>query len=162
MKRVLVFLLLIVMIFCMPACQGGTDTGDFKCTISIECSNILSNQSKLSPAKKEVLPQDGIILPEQEVQFSEGESVFDILQRVCKENKIHLESSWTPMYDSAYIEGINNIYEFDCGKLSGWMYSVNGVFPNYGCSRYEVKEGDRIEWRYTCDLGADVDGKRME
>ena len=62
------------------------------------------------------------------------------------------------MYNSAYIEGINNLYEFDCGELSGWMYKVNGWFPNYGCSRYQLKEGDVIEWVYTCDLGVDVGG----
>ncbi len=44
------------------------------------------------------------------------------------------------------------------GNLSGWMYSVNGWFPNYGCSRYALKDGDIVEWRYTCDLGYDVGG----
>ena len=57
-----------------------------------------------------------------------------------------------------YIEGIHNLYEFDCGDLSGWMYKVNGWFPNYGCSRYQLKQGDVIEWVYTCDLGKDVGG----
>ena len=37
----------------------------------------------------------------------------------CKANKIHMESSFTPVYNSAYIEGIHNLYEFDVGKLSG-------------------------------------------
>ncbi len=62
------------------------------------------------------------------------------------------------MYNSAYIEGINNLYEFDCGSLSGWMYKVNEWFPNYGCSRYELKNGDDVVWCYTCDLGYDVGG----
>ena len=56
--------------------------------------------------------KDGIILKKQKVQFKEGESVYDVLVKVCKENNIHMESSWTPMYNSAYIEGINNLYEF--------------------------------------------------
>ena len=72
-----------------------------------------------------------------------------------------MESKWTPMYNSYYIEGINQLYEFDCGDKSGWMYSVNGWYPNYGCSSYEVKDGDKIEWRYTCDLGSDVGDKYM-
>jgi hypothetical protein len=54
------------------------------------------------------------------------------------------------------IAGINNLYEFDVGELSGWMYKVNGWYPNYGCSRYQVKDGDLIEWNYTCDLGRDL------
>ena len=35
-------------------------------------------------------------------------------------------------------------------------YSVNGWFPNYGCSLYQLKDGDVVEWRYTCDLGEDL------
>ena len=88
--------------------------------------------------------------------FYEGESVYDVLGRVCKENGIHMEASWTPVYNSAYVEGIHNLYEFDCGALSGWMYAVDGWYPNYGCSRYQLKDGERVEWRYTCDLGRDV------
>ena len=99
---------------------------------------------------------DGIIFPATEVEFSESESVFDVLQRVCRDNAIHMESNWTPMYNSAYVEGINNLYEFDVGSLSGWMYNVNGWYPNYGCSRYQLKDGDVVEWRYTCDLGYDL------
>ena len=38
------------------------------------------------------------------------------------------------------------------------MYKVNGVFPNYGCSKYTLKNGDVVEWVYTCDLGRDVGG----
>ena len=145
----------------MPV-EPGTKKIDEKkketCTIMIECSTILQNMDELTPGKEEVVPEDGIILPVTEVEFSKGESVFDVLQRVCRENKIHMESSFTPLYNSAYIEGINNLYEFDCGSLSGWMYSVNGWYPNYGCSRYELEKGDVIEWHYTCDLGYDVGG----
>jgi hypothetical protein len=38
------------------------------------------------------------------------------------------------------------------------MYKVNGWFPNYGCSRYGLKDGDVICWVYTCDLGKDIGG----
>ena len=82
----------------------------------------------------------------------------DRLQREMKNSKIHMEFENTPMYNSAYIEGIGNLYEFDCGELSGWMYKVNDWFPNYGCSRYQLKQGDKVEWVYTCNLGIDVDG----
>ena len=75
---------------------------------------------------------------------------------VCRENKLHLEFSTTPVYGSAYIEGIGNLYEFDCGAESGWMYAVNGWFPNYGCSQYALQDGDTVTWVYTCELGRDV------
>lgn len=129
-----------------------------KCTISISCATVLDNMDMLDKSKKEIIPDDGWILKPVTVTFNEGESVFDVLKQACKDNKIHLEFSFTPIYNSAYIEGINNLYEFDCGSLSGWMYEVNDWFPNYGCSRYEVKNGDVIEWQYTCNLGEDVGG----
>ena len=130
----------------------------YTCTFSIECSTILNNLDQLDPDKLEMVPSGGVILSKTTVTFYEGESVFDVLQRVCKQKGIHLESSWTPIYNSAYIEGIHNLYEFDCGALSGWMYKVNGWYPNYGSSRYQLKDGDVVEWRYTCDLGNDIGG----
>ena len=130
----------------------------YTCTFSIECSTILNNLDMLEPGKLEMVPSNGVILATTSVTFYEGESVFDVLQRLCKEKGIHMEAEWTPIYNSAYIEGIHNLYEFDCGALSGWMYKVNGWYPNYGCSRYQLKDGDIVEWRYTCDLGNDVGG----
>nr|MCR4804402.1 DUF4430 domain-containing protein [Clostridia bacterium] len=121
------------------------------CTISIECSTILDNMDKLDPDKAELVPDGGVILAPTVVTFYEGESVFNVLQRTCKQNRIHMEFSNTPMYNSAYIEGIHNLYELDCGELSGWMYSVNGWYPNFGCSRYALQDSDVICWRYTCD-----------
>ncbi|MBQ8835530.1 MAG: DUF4430 domain-containing protein [Oscillospiraceae bacterium] len=131
------------------------------CTITIRCDTVLDNQNLLEEAKVPYVPADGVILPEITVEFTPGENVFDVLQRVCEAADIPLEYSWTPLYDSYYLEGICHLYEFDCGAESGWMYQVNGTFPNYGCSSYEVKPGDKIEWLYSCiglgaDLGADV------
>lgn len=129
------------------------------CTISVTCYTILDNMEKLNPDKTELVPKDGWILKPIEVTFYEGESVFNVLSRTLKQNKIHMEFENTPIYNSAYIEGIGNLYEFDCGDLSGWMYKVNDWFPNYGCSRYQLKDGDIIEWIYTCDLGHDIGGR---
>jgi hypothetical protein len=127
-------------------------------TLSVSAATILDNMDIFNEDKLEVLPADGIIYKAQKVTFYEGESVFDVLLREMKKNKIHMEFSMTPIYNSNYIEGINNLYEFDAGELSGWMYKVNGWFPNYGSSRYVLKDGDVVEWVYTCDLGRDVGG----
>ena len=128
------------------------------CTFSVSCASVLAQKDTLSASVKEVVPDDGVILPPLSLSFNEGESVFDVLARVCREQHIHMEYTNTPIYNSAYIEGIGNLYEFDCGAGSGWMYRVNGWFPNYGSSRYAVKDGDVIEWLYTCDLGRDIGG----
>ena len=144
-----------------PENQEVNTAKTYTCTFSIECSTILNNLDMLDPEKLEMVPSGGTILSATTVTFYEGESVFDVLQRLCRDKGIHMESSWTPIYNSAYIEGIHNLYEFDCGSLSGWMYRVNGWYPNYGCSRYQLKDGDTVEWRYTCDLGNDVGGKNL-
>ncbi|OQB12905.1 MAG: hypothetical protein BWY15_02054 [Firmicutes bacterium ADurb.Bin193] len=128
------------------------------CTLSVRCDTILQNMKWLDPAKAQLVPDDGVIFAPKAVTFYEGESVFNVLVREMKKNKIHMEFENTPIYNSAYIEGIHNLYEFDCGELSGWMYKVNGWFPNYGCSRYQLKDQDKIEWVYTCNLGVDVGG----
>ena len=131
---------------------------EYSCTIEVRCDKILDNLEKLSKGKKDLISADGVILDKKEVGFNKGENVFDILLRVLKESKIHMEFVKTPATDNVYIEGINNIYEFDCGELSGWMYKVNGKFPNYGCGKYYLEKGDTVEFIYTCDLGRDIGG----
>ena len=131
---------------------------ELTCTLSVRCDTILQNIDWLDSEKVNIIPKDGVIFAEKTVTFYEGESVFNVLVREMKRNKIHMEFENLPIYNSAYIEGIANLYEFDCGELSGWMYKVNDWFPNYGCSRYQLKSGDKIEWVYTCDLGKDVGG----
>ena len=130
--------------------------GPTTCTVSISCASLLDHISDLDAEKVELVPQDGWILAPVTVEFTEGQSAFEVLLNTVKANAIHMEYQATALYDTAYIEGIGGIYEFDCGALSGWMYRVNGWFPNYGSSRYGVQAGDAIEWVYSCDMGADV------
>lgn len=143
--------------------EAETTAKKLTCTITIRCDTILDNMDELDPAKAPYVPDDGVILREVTVEFTEGETVFDVLNRACKQYNIPLEYSWTPMYDSYYVEGINNLYEFDCGVESGWMYKVNGWFPNYGCSSYYLTGGESIVWCYTCKgLGEDIGAERWE
>ena len=107
-------------------------------------------------AVKPYIPADGVILAATEVKYTPGETVFDVLLRVTRDNGVQMEFREDALYSGAYIGGINYLYEFDGGPLSGWMYKVNEQFPNYGCGRYEVADGDVIVWLYTCDLGTDV------
>lgn len=133
-----------------------TEKNTSECTVLIECKTILNNYGKLKESKKEFVPIDGVILKETRIPFKNGETVFDVLKRVCAENGIQLESSFTPAFGNYYVEGIGQIYEKDCGTKSGWTYCVNSVFPNMGSSSYILKNGDKVEWHYTCDNGADV------
>lgn len=125
-----------------------TDTNnELTCTLSVRCDAAIGRAEE----KESIIPDSGIIYFGQAVAFTEGETVFDVLLREMKKNNIHLEFEKTPIYNSVYIEGIGNLYEFDCGERSGWKYKVNDQFLGVGCSQHKVKKGDTIEWVYTCD-----------
>ena len=139
--------------------QGSSDPGSYalSCTVTIRCDTVLSHMGDLTPGKESCVPSNGVILFSTRVQFSEGESVYDVLKRVCSYAGIPIQYSYTVAYGGYYIEGINNLCEFDCGPQSGWMYKVNGWFPNYGCMYYTLSDGDDIVWAYSCEgLGADI------
>ncbi len=118
------------------------------CSLTVDLSDVLKNLECLDESKRKLITEDGIIFSMENIEFTEGESVFDILKRELKKSGIPVEFSLTPVYNSVYIEGINNIYEFDCGERSGWKYSVNGTFPPVSCSDYKLNNGDKIKFVY--------------
>lgn len=130
---------------------------EYTCTLSVRCDTILNNINWLDSEKIKFVPKDGTIFAGRDVVFYEGESVFNVLVREMKRNKIHIEYEMSPIYETAYIKGIANIYEFDCGDLSGWLYKVNGQVPNVGCSLYYLNDGDVVELVYTCEMGKDLE-----
>lgn len=125
-------------------------------TITITCHTAVDNNMHLDPKWAGIVPASGIILPVTTFEIEENETVLSVLTRACEKYKIHMEYSGGTG-SGAYVEGINNLYEFDGGRWSGWMYCVNGWYPNYGCGVYFLKAGDVIEWNYTCDLGLDLE-----
>lgn len=122
-------------------------------TIAISCKTAINNGLNKKPGFSH-LPSNGVILQNMKVEFNEGDTVFDILVKITRKKGIHME--YRGSGSNTYIEGINNLYEFDGGSNSGWMYSVNGVYPNYGVGAYKVKSSDVIKFNYTCNLGADL------
>ena len=99
--------------------------------------------------------KDGIVYTGT-CSYYDGMTAFDLLRDTLQQEGIPVEFSKTPAYNSVYIEGIDNVYEFDFGELSGWLYSVNDVFLGYSSSEYILSPGDRVQFRYTCDMGKDV------
>lgn len=116
------------------------------CTISIDCQTILNNMKDLKENKKPYVPDNGYLFSGK-VEIKEGQTVMDVLLSLPGVNVVQT---------SGYVVSINNLKEKDCGRYSGWMYNVNGTYPNYGCAEYKVKNGDNIQWRYTCNLGNDL------
>ncbi len=138
------------------------------CTVRIECNTIYDNIGKMKSGKNAFLPASGVILSNVQVELTGGESVFDVIKKACEENVctdsckyceaggVQIEYTYTPAFNNYYIEGIHQIYEKDCGTQSGWMYSVNGTFPDVGSSSYTVSEGDVIVFAFTCNMGEDI------
>ena len=105
---------------------------------------------------KLTINKDYTIKPAQ-VPFTRGENVWDVLQREMDKRGLRYEYEFTAKYDSVYVQSIEGDGEFDHGRWSGWMYNVNNWYPNYGASKYILQPGDVIEWRYTTNLGTDLD-----
>ena len=164
MRRIVKIVILVLVLSMLVGC-GKTNTaqvadsngdGKLTCTLEVRCDMLLGKLDQLTKEKAALVPENGILLETVEVEFTGGESVFDVFRKVLREEKIHFEYVDASAYDSVYIEGIGNIYEFDCGPQSGWMFSVNGIYPGLGCSAYTLADGDVIVFNYTCDLGADL------
>jgi len=98
--------------------------------------------------------QQSVYFPPTAMEMNDGETAYSILRRTG----LTLRVSDHSQYAGVYVEAISGFGEFDDGPQSGWMYKVNGVFPGYSSSLYELKENDVVEWVYTRDLGKDVGG----
>ena len=97
----------------------------------------------------------GQILAKTSIPWEEGMTAFSVLQKVTREHGIQMEFSGGET--NAYIEGIANLYEFDSGPLSGWMYRVNGKAVQKSSSACSLSPDDFVEWLYTLNMGKDLD-----
>ncbi|MCD7809577.1 MAG: DUF4430 domain-containing protein [Erysipelotrichaceae bacterium] len=115
--------------------DNTTEDSTIYCTYTIDCSSILSHTDALESNYQ--VPSNGIIYS-QTMEIEDGDTVMSLLKRTGVSTDISL----------GYVKGIDGLYEFDCGSESGWTYSVNGVKPNVGASKYSVSDGDVIKWIY--------------
>ncbi|WP_152393482.1 S-layer homology domain-containing protein [Paenibacillus guangzhouensis] len=104
----------------------------------------------------------GYVIPQTSIDLQAGDTAWTVLQRELDRRGIDYRSTWNSQYNSIYVQSIAGDGEFDHGSGSGWMYNVNGTYPNYGASLYVLKDGDKLEWRYTTDLGKDLGWKIPE
>lgn len=126
--------------------------------VKISCETALDQL----PAELEngnYIPKDGVLFDGM-VEIQEGDTAFSALVQAAKQDKLQLDYSGEG--NSVYVRGIAHLYEFSCGELSGWMYKVNGVFQDTGCNTVALKDGDTVEYLYTCDLGADIGNRYGE
>ncbi len=146
MKRFFSLILVLIMTFALCACEKAAEPTK-TCYLEIRCDDALAFE-ELSAEKRELLPADGAILAKCEVKFSEGESVYDVVLRVLKENKVHYDADTA----SKYFKGIGNLYSFDCGEYSGWSYYVNDELPMIGMADYKLSEDNEILLTYITEF----------
>lgn len=123
--------------------------------MTIRCDTAVNNGMHLESKWAGIVPASGCILDTTTFEINDGDTVFDVLCQARDKFKLHMQ--YKGAGSGIYVEGINNLYEFDGGRWSGWMYCVNDWYPNYGCGVYYLQPGDVIEWNYTCDLGCDLE-----
>lgn len=94
-----------------------------------------------------VVDDESDILLDTFVLWEEGDTVMDALREAAEENGMDVAARGFKSF--AYVEGIDGLYEFDKGPKSGWLYRVNGEFPDVGAGAYKLQAGDVAEWIYT-------------
>lgn len=120
-------------------------------SITIDCKTILDNMDELKNGYEDFIPNDGMILDNIILKVKKDSTVLNVLEAVNEKYDLNLKIRKTSF--GAYITGIKYIEEKICGNSSGWMYSVNDVFPGQNASSYRLKDGDYIKWRFTCKPG---------
>lgn len=77
-----------------------------------------------------------------EIIFQENESLFNLMNRLQKENNFSFKYKEYPSL-GIFVEEINNKKE-ENGKY--WIYYINDKEGDIGASKYILKKGDIINW----------------
>ena len=88
------------------------------------------------------------------IEYRENTSVADLTAEAGRIKSIPVV--FAGMGTMRYVRGINNLFEFDHGAGSGWLYAINKEFMGVGIGNFIVSPGDRVSWHYTLDLGNDL------
>lgn len=134
-----------------------TESGSLTVTVSADCRTALENMDDIVESINpiSVIPEDGIVIAQCEVALNEGATAFDALTAAARNQRVSVD--YVGSVYGVYVNGIGYIYEFGFGEMSGWIYRVNGELPNISAGKYELQEGDFVEFVYTCDMGRDLE-----
>lgn len=115
------------------------------------------NYEKLPKALQnpKYVPENGVIVSGAKIEIEKGDTAWDAISQLRAKYGIPIDYVNNPLY-GVYIKGINHVYEFDAGEMSGWMYTVNGVKAPVGVGTYKLKDGDSISLQYTTNGGTDL------
>ena len=90
------------------------------------------------------------ILPTVVRDLPEGTTAFEVFKQVLAAN------GYTYDAKGSYVRAViapdgTKVAELSKGQYSGWMYRVNGEFPDTYMGAYELEDGDVIEVLFTAD-----------
>ncbi|MBD5384503.1 MAG: DUF4430 domain-containing protein [Ruminococcaceae bacterium] len=121
--------------------------------VGADCTSALERLGDIDESVNplSVIPEDGIILPLDEISLPEGTTAFDALIEAARASKLRVD--YTGSSYGVYVRGIGFVYEFGFGSESGWTYRVNGSAPQMSAGAYELSDGDTVEFIYTGELG---------
>lgn len=105
----------------------------FSATFSLNAKGLIENISAVSVGN-----------------LKSGTTVFDVFKKVLADKGFSYEAKGgyvSAVTDSKYVR----LAEFDKGENSGWMYKVDGEFPDKMMNAYYLSGGEVIEFLYTGD-----------
>lgn len=125
-----------------------TDSKNY-CYVTVECKEILSHKDKLVANHEKYIPSNGYLINAYKVEVSSDSTVYSVLKEACKHYNYYINAENSAY--GIYIKGINQIDEKDCGRESGWTFSVNSKYPSKSADKVSVCKGDKIKFSYLCE-----------
>lgn len=84
-------------------------------------------------------------IPKTKITLDKGSFVIDAVKKALGISGIPYTN------EGDYISEIKGLSEFDNGSLSGWMYLLNGKYPDKGIDSQKLSDKDIIIFHYTDD-----------
>ena len=132
MKKVLIVLMTLVMVFAMAACGGGSNAGGSGQMIDV-CIEIDYPDVPGTPD-----------VEDYRFQIPEGSTALDMLNLYAEEAGVEIVMSDTSA--TAYVTSIGGVAETDG---AGWVYEVDDEMTLDAANEYIVKQGAEITWEFT-------------
>ena len=131
MKKVLVILMALVMVFAMTACGGGSNGGGSGATITVEIEIDYPDESGIADVE------------DMRVEIAEGGSVLDALNAYAEANgcDVVMDENATP----PYVIGIGGL---EATETAGWVYEVNDEMVMESADACVLNAGDEVSWSF--------------
>jgi hypothetical protein len=142
--------------------KSSNNTSQTKSSATINTNTnsqtVKTNQAEESAVSIDVKgdSQKGTILSVSKAAYKKGDTVLTMTLNLLKQKGIQYSVRGSGA--TAYLEGIDNLYEFDDGPLSGWNVILNGKLLSKSAGAMKLTNGDHIVWSYTTDYKKDGQG----